>query len=111
MTDRENALKEALSRAIDQHKMVEIFHTKSTGEESKRFVLPFYLVSDNHGHTYVHGYCTLRRDKRSFRVDRINDLHIGTTVQADSVYINHLVRGLHIRPLGEVLAEVHLGKQ
>ena len=90
--------------AIHQHRCVHITHTKATGEESTRQILPYYLVKGR-VHTYVHAYCCLRRSKRSFRLDRITHISKGNTVQGASVYKVHS-EGLCQEPAGEILASV-----
>lgn len=43
---------------------------RPTGDESAREVDP-YGIGNVNGRWYLHGYCHLRKDKRTFRVDRI----------------------------------------
>ena len=43
---------------------------RPTGDESAREVDP-YGIGNVNGRWYLHGYCHLRKDKRTFRIDRI----------------------------------------
>lgn len=59
---------------------------RPTGDESAREVDP-YGIGNVNGRWYLHGYCHLRQDKRTFRIDRIRrvDLLPKTFVMPDGL--------------------------
>jgi predicted DNA-binding transcriptional regulator YafY len=59
-----------LSAASRQNRRVWLRHRAYTGEESERLVDPYELVY-RAGRWYLAGYCHLRQDIRTFRLDRI----------------------------------------
>src|SRR3954451_2082978 len=65
-----------LSRAITQHKLVEIEYYKENEDEfSKRTIEPYGLMNGSEG-WYVHAYDPSRDDSRSFRLDRIKSANV-----------------------------------
>ena len=48
---------------------------RPTGDESAREVDP-YGIGNVNGRWYLHGYCHLRQDKRTFRIDRIRRVNL-----------------------------------
>lgn len=63
----------ALSSAIYQQYPVEIRYRTGTGQESVRTLNPYGIVV-HEGVWYLAGYCHLRQDLRTFRVERILSL-------------------------------------
>jgi predicted DNA-binding transcriptional regulator YafY len=99
----------AIERAIVDHRGVDLVHVKGSGEETTRAVLPYWLTRDSKGHTYVQGYCSLRKDRRSFRLDRITRCGVrGRQVDADTYKALAQANGLLVKPLGVILAHVRL---
>ncbi|MGZ9226159.1 MAG: helix-turn-helix transcriptional regulator [Anaerolineales bacterium] len=62
-----------LSYAAQQRQPVHLHYRSWDGEESERDFDPYGIVF-NEGFWYTAGYCHLRRDLRTFRLDRITEL-------------------------------------
>lgn len=60
----------ALSEAARQRRSVQMYYRAYEGQETERKLDPYGLVYRS-GYWYVVGYCHLRLDLRSFRLDRI----------------------------------------
>jgi predicted DNA-binding transcriptional regulator YafY len=60
----------ALSTAVHQRQQVFLSYRAFSGDESERAFDPYGIVY-NEGYWYTTGYCHLRRDLRTFRLDRI----------------------------------------
>lgn len=65
-----------LSEATLQHQRVHMRYRAYEGQETERELDPYGLVYRS-GYWYVVGYCHLRLDLRTFRLDRIAEVHIG----------------------------------
>lgn len=65
-----------LSLAVQQRQRVWLRYRSWQGEESEREFDPYGIVV-NEGYWYTSGYCHLRQDLRTFRVDRITALELG----------------------------------
>ena len=63
----------ALSEAAQQHQQVSISYETWSGEKTERDFDPYGIVF-NDGYWYTAGYCHLRQDLRTFRLDRISKL-------------------------------------
>ena len=61
-----------LSQAIQAHQRVSLSYQARGKETTRRKVEP-YGISGWQGHLYLCGYCCLRQDYRTFRLDRIRD--------------------------------------
>jgi predicted DNA-binding transcriptional regulator YafY len=59
-----------LSSAVQRHQQVHLRYRSWDGEESERAFDPYGIVF-NEGFWYTSGYCHLRHDLRTFRLDRI----------------------------------------
>jgi DNA polymerase III subunit epsilon len=55
-----------LEEAIRSRKSVNLYYLSRFGRQTKRIVRPLKIV-----HPFLEAYCTLRREKRTFRIDRI----------------------------------------
>lgn len=67
-----------LQQAIKQHRTVHIhYHSQAHNERTERVIEPHYLTYSE-GVWYVDGYCRLRKDSRSFRLERIEHLKMLT---------------------------------
>ena len=98
---------QVLSHALAQHKAVRISHTKAGEEQpTTRVVVPYWLVQSSKGRTYVHTFCTMRKARRSFRLDRINSVEIGSDTVSANTYAKLAVEGLAQAPMGQILAHV-----
>ncbi|MCO5226449.1 MAG: WYL domain-containing protein [Thermomicrobiales bacterium] len=53
---------------------------RPTGDESAREVDP-YGIGNVNGRWYLHGYCHLRQDRRTFRIDRIRRVDVAAGVR------------------------------
>jgi len=62
-----------LSAAIQRRRRVTLRYRSYEGNESERLLDPYGLVC-RAGRWYVAGYCHLRRDVRTFRLDRVLDV-------------------------------------
>jgi len=62
-----------LSSAVQQHQQIHVRYRSWDGEESERDFDPYGIVF-NEGYWYTAGYCHLRHDLRTFRLDRITAL-------------------------------------
>ena len=95
--------KQVFLDALEQHKGLTIRHQKDGAEHpTERDILPFYLTQSPYGE-YVHGYCALRRRRRSFRLDRVTAAELRATVVPDKVYDRFAQAcNLDIVPLGLV---------
>lgn len=86
----------ALSSAVQQQRSVHLRYRAWSGEESERDFDPYGIVF-NDGFWHTAGYCHLRRDLRTFRVDRILSLEPG--VQSferpeDFDVLSHVLRSI-----------------
>lgn len=64
-----------LSLAVRQGQQVQLRYRAWNGEESERLFDPYGIVF-NDGYWYTAGYCHLRHDLRTFRLDRVTELAI-----------------------------------
>lgn len=64
-----------LSQAVQQRQRVLLHYRSWKGEESEREFDPYGIVV-NQGYWYTSGFCHLRQDLRTFRVDRITALEL-----------------------------------
>lgn len=62
-----------LSSAIEAQRRVHMSYRAWQGEQTEREVNP-YAVVYNEGYWYVVGYCHLRRELRTFRLDRVQEV-------------------------------------
>ena len=60
----------AFSTAVEQHRQVHIHYVSGRGEETERIVDPYGVVY-HAGVWYTAGYCHLRQEPRTFRLDRV----------------------------------------
>ena len=63
-----------LTSAAQAKRRVRLVYRAGNDEQSEREFDPYGLIYRT-GHWYVTGFCHLRRDLRSFRVDRIHQVH------------------------------------
>jgi predicted DNA-binding transcriptional regulator YafY len=66
----ENDFVSILSSAAQQHRRVHLSYASWDGDKTEREFDPYGIVF-NEGYWYTAGYCHLRRDLRTFRLDRI----------------------------------------
>lgn len=64
-----------LEKAIYEYKKVEINYISLTSGETRRKVDPYFIIFRNHAFYFV-GYCNLRKEFRTFRLDRIKSIEI-----------------------------------
>lgn len=62
-----------LSSAVQQRRQVHLHYQSWSGEDTERDFDPYGIVF-NEGYWYTAGYCHLRQDLRTFRLDRITAL-------------------------------------
>jgi proteasome accessory factor C len=79
---RLNALRERLSRAVDEQHQVRLdYYVPTRDESTERVVDPLRVVTAD-GNTYLEAYCHLAEDQRLFRLDRISSAEVlDTAVQ------------------------------
>ena len=82
-------------------------YKKATGDVTERAVLPFYITENGRGQVYVIGYDSLRRERRSFRLDRF--LAIGKRDDKPAIeqsILEQLARWAKIEaPVGKIIAK------
>jgi predicted DNA-binding transcriptional regulator YafY len=93
----------ALSLAVRQRQRLHLRYRSWQGQETEREFDP-YGIAVNDGYWYTSGYCHLRRDLRTFRLDRIIALEPG----ADSFdrpdefdVLDHVLRSIALMPGAE----------
>ena len=64
----------AIAAAVHDRRTLRLRYRKDDGAESERELNP-YGVMRHEGRWFVAGHCLLRRDRRLFRVDRIQSVH------------------------------------
>lgn len=69
------AILTALTAGVVQRHVVRIQHRPDRGEGTSREINPYGVVVLR-GHTYVHGWCHLRKARRTFRLDRIERVDV-----------------------------------
>jgi predicted DNA-binding transcriptional regulator YafY len=89
-----------LSSAVQQQRQVRLRYLSWSGNESERGFDPYGIVF-NEGYWYTSGYCHLRHDLRTFRLDRV--LVLETTEQAferpaDFDALEHVLRSIATLP-------------
>ncbi len=70
-----SAFIEQINRAIEMNKKVIIVYSDKQQRTTERKINPLDFFLTN-GFIYIEGFCHLRKDKRRFRIDRIQELHI-----------------------------------
>ncbi len=71
-----NQMISEIQRAIDLKVEIKIkYFSNSTAQLTERRVIPKQIIQDN-GQYYLVGYCSLRKDERTFRIDGILHLEI-----------------------------------
>lgn len=68
-----------LSSAVQQSQQVRLLYHTKEGNESERTFEPYGIVF-NEGYWYTAGYCHLRQDVRTFRLDRIVSVELGKSI-------------------------------
>lgn len=72
-----------VSDAVQQHRRIAITYSSYHNEGTQREVEPYGVLGWK-GHWYIVGYCCLRKDYRSFRLDRVTSLRVlSETFQRD----------------------------
>lgn len=74
-TDGDAATVTALASAAQSRERVRLRYVDTTGEPSERDIDPYGLARRG-GRWYVVGHCHLRKDLRSFRIDRIESVEL-----------------------------------
>lgn len=72
-TQPDNEFIVTLSTAVQQRKQVHMRYQSWQGDDSERDFNPYGIVF-NEGYWYTAGYCHLRQDVRTFRLDRITSV-------------------------------------
>lgn len=104
-----------LSSAIQQRQRVRMSYLAWNGEATERTFDPYGIVF-NEGYWYTAGYCHLRQDLRTFRLDRVASLELteGTFQRPDDFdTLEHVLLSLtswmDVRPI-EILMQTTLEK-
>jgi predicted DNA-binding transcriptional regulator YafY len=106
----QNDIVARLSLAVQQRQRVLLRYRSWQGEETEREFDPYGIVV-NQGYWYTSGYCHLRRDLRTFRVDRITALEPGEQTferPADFDVLGHVLSSIAMIP-GSSQVEVVMG--
>jgi predicted DNA-binding transcriptional regulator YafY len=96
----ENNFVMTLSSAVEQRQRVHLNYKSFSGDDSERDYDPYGIVF-NEGYWYVTGYCHLRKDLRTFRLDRIVTLEPGTQRferPADFDVLDNVLRSIALIP-------------
>lgn len=97
---RQNDFVALLSSAVKQRQRVHLTYRAWGGEESERDFDPYGILF-NEGYWYTAGYCHLRQDLRTFRLDRVValDAREGTFERPENFdTLGHVVRSLAFAP-------------
>lgn len=89
-----------LSSAVRQRQQVYLRYQAWSGEESERAFDPYGIVF-NDGYWYTAGYCHLRQDLRTFRLDRIIRLEFREHTferHADFDVLEHVLNSITLMP-------------
>lgn len=89
-----------LSAAVQDRQRVQIRYHSSEGKVTERWLDPYGLVY-NEGYWYTVGYCHLRHDMRTFRLDRINDVvPLPETFERHNDFdpLEHVLRSIALSP-------------
>lgn len=70
-----------VAEAARDRRTLEIVHTSRNGRTTERTVQPHGVVAHN-GHWYLTGHDTMRRDVRTFRLDRVTTARLGSATFA-----------------------------
>lgn len=70
---------EQIRTAMDSHRLLSFTYYSPHGE-SKRLIEPYYLIF-RWSSWYVWGYCTMREDYRLFKLNRMEEIHLGTAFE------------------------------
>jgi predicted DNA-binding transcriptional regulator YafY len=62
-----------LEEAVRSQKSVNLYYLSRFGRQTKRVVKPLKI-----SYPYLEAYCTMRREKRTFRIDRIMKVEIAS---------------------------------
>jgi predicted DNA-binding transcriptional regulator YafY len=96
-------LVQRLSLAVQQHQRVRLHYRSWQGEETEREFDPYGIVV-NQGYWYTSGYCHLRHDLRTFRIDRITALEPGEQTferPEDFDVMEHVLNSIALLPGSE----------
>ena len=74
---------EQIRTAMDSHRLLSFTYYSPHGE-SKRLIEPYYLIF-RWSSWYVWGYCTMREDYRLFKLNRMEEIHLGTVFEPRTV--------------------------
>jgi hypothetical protein len=89
-------IRETIERAIRERKSIEIVYIKYSGEASKRIVSDIRFCNDydeyGYSNDHIRGYCHLRNEERTFKIDRIRSASI---VESDTTSLNSTYRPAH----------------
>lgn len=69
----DRALEETLRSALDDSRLLSFEYVSTKGELTARTVEPYKLMLKG-GNLYLYGYCTAKKDFRTFRVSRMRNL-------------------------------------
>jgi predicted DNA-binding transcriptional regulator YafY len=96
----QNEFLTTLSSAVRQRQGVFLHYRSWRGDESEREFDPYGIVF-NEGYWYASGYCHLRRDLRTFRLDRITALEPGQRsfeCPVDFDVLGHVLSSIALMP-------------
>jgi predicted DNA-binding transcriptional regulator YafY len=96
----QNAFVSVLSTAAQQHHQVRLRYQSWSGDESERAFDPYGIVF-NQGYWYTAGYCHLRSDLRTFRLDRVvalEPLEVSFERPSDFDTLEHVLSSLVSMP-------------
>jgi predicted DNA-binding transcriptional regulator YafY len=97
---------ELLKSAIQAHHAIRFSYTDVKGDDTTRTVIPYRVVRASDGRAYVHGYCGTRRAKRTFRLDRMYGVEVGSKPVPAEWYSRLCPELLQHNTCGVVIAQV-----
>lgn len=78
---QEQASRDQLAAGVAQgsrsgRSVVEFDYVDYEGEPSSRVVTLEYVRENDEGESYIYGYCRLRRDRRTFKIERMSNIRV-----------------------------------
>jgi predicted DNA-binding transcriptional regulator YafY len=97
---------ELFKLAIQQHKAIRFAYVDAKGDDTTRTIIPYRVVRASDGRAYIHGYCAMRRAKRTFRLDRMYGVEVGSKPVPAEWYSKLCPELLQHNTYGVVIAQV-----
>lgn len=69
--------------AVNQHRSLLIEYEDGQNRSTARTIKPYWVTQNKQGCVYVHAYCDMRQEERTFRADRMQSAELGEEVPAE----------------------------